>query len=89
MRSIMRKTAFIVTLVAAELGLLAMTGVSQAEEGKKFKVVVLIGSVANEGSFNQVAIIALKKLAPLNPNSAPAEASPMATTPFIDSRGNA
>jgi basic membrane protein A and related proteins len=29
----------------------------------KYKVVVLIGSVANEGSFNRVAIIALKKLA--------------------------
>jgi basic membrane protein A and related proteins len=29
----------------------------------KYKVVVLIGSVANEGSFNKVAIIALRKLA--------------------------
>jgi basic membrane lipoprotein Med (substrate-binding protein (PBP1-ABC) superfamily) len=40
-----------------------MSGPSRAQDGHKFKVVVLIGSVANEGSFNQVAIVALKKLA--------------------------
>jgi basic membrane protein A len=63
MKRFMRKIAIIVAIVAFGLGPLAMPGVSHAAEGKKFKVVVLIGSVANEGSFNQVAVIALKKLA--------------------------
>lgn len=48
---------------SAALCVLAMSGAGQAAPDRKFKVVVLIGSVANEGSFNQVAIIALKRLA--------------------------
>ena len=34
-------------------------------------------------------MIALKKFPPRSPKSAPAEAAPIATTPFMDSRGSA
>jgi len=63
MNGLFRKIRLLVAFVSAGLCLLAMASVSQAAPQRKFKVVVLIGSVANEGSFNQVAIIALKKLA--------------------------
>ncbi len=49
--------------IACGLCALTMSGPSRAQDGHKFKVVVLIGSVANEGSFNQVSIVALKRLA--------------------------
>ena len=62
MQSSFRKIVLFVTVMSAGLCLLTLSGTAQAED-RKFKVVVLIGSVANEGSFNQVAIIALKKLA--------------------------
>jgi basic membrane protein A and related proteins len=62
MQRFLNRFGMIPTFAAAALLLIASLAPGQAEE-KKFKVVVLIGSVANEGSFNQVALIALKKLA--------------------------
>jgi basic membrane lipoprotein Med (substrate-binding protein (PBP1-ABC) superfamily) len=53
----------VLSTVAAVGMLFVASPASVQAADHKYKVVVLIGSVANEGSFNQVAIIALKKLA--------------------------
>ena len=62
MRSLFKRISLLPMLAIAGIVLAANIATGHAED-KKYKVVLLIEAIANDGSFNQPAVAALKKLA--------------------------